>query len=269
MERLHDAAVPIAGREKVSTVVSLLHSGGNCPTFSEISARAGFSPSTANTNKVLFQAHRKPNRTINAEFRFSEAGDPSRVNWPPASGHRDAFDRTLQLTSQASEGVVFVKKWAFLALAAVLFASFAGAASAKTSLMAEIEPLLGTKYAWGGTTTKGFDCSGFTMYVFAKFNIQLPHSSKLQAKQGEKVEKDKLRPGDLVFFDTGGNGISHVGIFIGDGKFAHASTDDGVVITDLDDKYYAKRYVTARRILDEKAYQKWAAEDKKAAETRS
>ena len=82
------------------------------------------------------------------------------------------------------------------------------------------------------------------------------------AKKGVKVAKEDLREGDLVFFNTSGKGISHVGIYVGDGKFAHASTSKGVVITALSDKYYAKRYVTARRILSDSTYEKIAVDSR-------
>ena len=146
-----------------------------------------------------------------------------------------------------------------MALLAVVMALTTAGASAGSKMDAVIKELLGTPYKYGGTTPKGFDCSGFTAYVFAKFGIELPHNSASMAKQGVKVAKADLRPGDLVFFNTSGKGISHVGIYIGDGKFAHASTSKGVVITPLSDKYYAKRYVTARRILNDGAYEKIAA----------
>ena len=96
---------------------------------------------------------------------------------------------------------------------------------------------------------KGFDCSGFTQYVFKSFGIHLSHSSKSQAVEGTAVKKNELRKGDLVFFKTDGKGISHVGIFLGDGKFAHSSSKHGVIIDDISEAYYVKRYVTAARIL--------------------
>jgi cell wall-associated NlpC family hydrolase len=146
------------------------------------------------------------------------------------------------------------------ALLAIVFAFTTAGASAGSKMDAVIEDLLGTSYKYGGTTTKGFDCSGFTAYVFAKFGIDLPHQSAAMAEKGVKVAKEDLREGDLVFFNTSGKGISHVGIYIGDGKFAHASTSKGVVITPLSDKYYANRYVTARRILSDTVYGKIAVD---------
>ncbi|MBN3524418.1 C40 family peptidase [Paenibacillus apiarius] len=143
----------------------------------------------------------------------------------------------------------------------VLFTFSAGSTFAASKMDNKIEDLLGISYKYGGSTTSGFDCSGFTKYVFDSFEIDLPRSSSSQFDVGEKVSKDELRPGDLVFFDTsGGNGISHVGIFVGDGKFAHASTDKGTRIDKLSMDYYEKRYVGAKRVMSESQYSSYATE---------
>ena len=114
------------------------------------------------------------------------------------------------------------------------------------------EPLVGTRYRYGGSTENGFDCSGFTRSVFEKFDISLPRSSREMAKIGTEVEKDELLPGDLVFFDIRRRGyVSHVGIYVGDGKIVHASRHSGVTYDSLSEEYYEKRYFSARRVLDQ------------------
>jgi cell wall-associated NlpC family hydrolase len=136
----------------------------------------------------------------------------------------------------------------------------AGSVFANSRMDGVISDVIGTPYRSAGTTTNGFDCSGFTMYVFNKLGVDLPHQSGSQARLGKKVAKDDLIPGDLVFFNTNGRGISHVGIYVGDGKFAHSSSSKGVTISGLSDSYYSKRYVTARRIMSPETFEKYADE---------
>ncbi|MEK3758346.1 MULTISPECIES: C40 family peptidase [unclassified Paenibacillus] len=153
-----------------------------------------------------------------------------------------------------------MKKGIVWLLSIVLLLSFGSekaSADDSTRLDQEVNDVMGTPYKWGGTkASEGFDCSGFIIYIFGKFNLDLPRTSKSQASAGEYVAKSDLRPGDLVFFDTGGNGISHAGIYVGDNKFAHSSSNNGVSITKLSSSYYKDRYVTARRTISESTYQK-------------
>lgn len=109
---------------------------------------------------------------------------------------------------------------------------------------------VGVPYRNGGTTSKGMDCSGLVFNVYRSFGIALPRTSRAQSRFGREISRSELRPGDLVFFSTTGHGVSHVGIYSGRGEFIHASTRARRVRFDrLDNKYFRKRFVVARRVL--------------------
>ena len=118
-----------------------------------------------------------------------------------------------------------------------------------SAIIATAKKYIGVPYVWGGSTPSGFDCSGFVQYVFNAHGISLPRVSKEQYGVGTKVSKSSLKAGDLVFFNTEGNGVSHLGIYIGNNQFIHASTSKGVTITSLSNTYWAPRYYGAKRIL--------------------
>ncbi|WP_181186170.1 C40 family peptidase [Alkalicoccus urumqiensis] len=137
-----------------------------------------------------------------------------------------------------------------MVLSAILF--FSPGESFSDDLLTEAEEQLGAPYEFGGTTPEGFDCSGFAGYVFAQFDVILPRSTSEQFYFGESVKKEDLQAGDIVFFQTRGDRVSHSGIYIEDGEFIHASATNGISISSIEDPYYWKeRYLGARRVFEE------------------
>jgi hypothetical protein len=117
-------------------------------------------------------------------------------------------------------------------------------------VMKLIKKLIATPYHYGGKNPSGFDCSGFTSYIYQNaLNIRITPASVEQYRLGKKISNDNLLFGDLIFFNTTGRIPSHVGIYTGNNSFAHASTVKGVTISSLNSEYYKKRYVGARRVV--------------------
>jgi cell wall-associated NlpC family hydrolase len=116
-------------------------------------------------------------------------------------------------------------------------------------LLESAERWLGTPYRYGSTTRQGTDCSGFVMRIYEESGLAVPRSTKDQFLSGVPVEEQELSVGDLLFFNTNGVGVSHVGIYAGDNTVIHASSKNGVVRQSFSDTYLAKTYLGARRIL--------------------
>jgi len=117
------------------------------------------------------------------------------------------------------------------------------------TLIATALSVRGTPYRNGGSDPSGFDCSGFTQWVFAHHGVALPREVDEQFKVGKKIKLDDLKPGDLVFFHTVSRGASHVGIFVADDQFVHAPSSKGVVrVESINASYWSSRFVGGRRL---------------------
>lgn len=151
-----------------------------------------------------------------------------------------------------SDGVVGATTWDALK-------SFRGASSVsrgkpdlrKAQMMIEFaKQYLGVPYVWAGRSPGGFDCSGYIYYVFEHFGVSLPRMADGQFEVGIPIPRNDLQPGDLVFFSTYEPGPSHVGIYLGNEQFLHASSGAGhVTITPMANPYHRDRYIGARRVL--------------------
>ncbi|HIC8392019.1 TPA: bifunctional murein DD-endopeptidase/murein LD-carboxypeptidase, partial [Escherichia coli] len=119
----------------------------------------------------------------------------------------------------------------------------------KSRIMDQYADWKGVRYRLGGSTKKGIDCSGFVQRTFREqFGLELPRSTYEQQEMGKSVSRSNLRTGDLVLFRAGSTG-RHVGIYIGNNQFVHASTSSGVIISSMNEPYWKKRYNEARRVL--------------------
>ena len=136
------------------------------------------------------------------------------------------------------------------------FLDLTESSSSNSDIAATAKQYLGTGYVYGGASPRGFDCSGFTMYVYSQHGYSLPHSatSQWQSGLGTRVYSiSELQPGDLVLFKKSGTGskrASHVGIYIGGNQFVHASTSTvGVIVSNMSDAYYTSGFVGGRRLV--------------------
>lgn len=119
------------------------------------------------------------------------------------------------------------------------------------TLLESVDSWYGVRYRSGGNTKSGVDCSGFSVAVYeAVYGINLPRVSREQYRISRKISTTELMEGDLLFFNTRGHGVSHVGVYLGNNKFIHASVSKGVMVSGLFEPYFIKRFVGAGRIDD-------------------
>ncbi|MTC59298.1 bifunctional murein DD-endopeptidase/murein LD-carboxypeptidase [Providencia rustigianii] len=120
----------------------------------------------------------------------------------------------------------------------------------KSKIMDQYASWKGVSYRLGGTTKSGIDCSSFVQRTFfEQFGVQLPRTTSEQESSGKSVKRNSLKAGDLVLFKTGRR-MKHVGIYIGDNKFVHASTSNGVIVSEMSNDYWSKRYYASRRVIN-------------------
>lgn len=151
-----------------------------------------------------------------------------------------------QDTLQSQDEVIHIDENRNLAEDSLRNFNFTAEYRVKEMLYQQFREWEGTPYLYGGSTKRGIDCSALVQRIFASaFELNVPRSTYYQVKIGEKVDRKKLEVLDLVFFklETG----RHVGIYLGDGKFIHASTSMGVIISTLENPYWSRNYWTARR----------------------
>lgn len=148
------------------------------------------------------------------------------------------------------------KKWFIPIFASFIIFSGFGATNTEAASVSDVtttaKQYLKAPYLYGGTSIEyGIDCSAYTRFVFSKLGINLPRTSAAQYQLGSKVAKSDLQEGDLVFFNTTGRGVSHVGIYIGNGQFISATTSSGVKIDSINDPYYwGSKYIGAKRVAN-------------------
>ncbi|GAC1355401.1 MAG: hypothetical protein NVSMB31_15840 [Vulcanimicrobiaceae bacterium] len=179
----------------------------------------------------------KAHASVVSTQTVADVESPDVATWTPDTAAVASFNQSTEAAaSTKSRGI----------------SRFASRILARTSSIAQgltrsALRFIGTPYVFGGTQPGGFDCSGYTQHVFARMGLHIPRTADAQYYAGSKI-RGGMKPGDLVFFQTYEPGPSHVGIYLGNGQFAHASSH-GVMVSRMSDSYWSSRYIGAKRLV--------------------
>jgi len=203
----------------------------------------GCSPSSSGSRYNKPPEKEKEAKT--SSVRFTSEGDTTKSDKVETGSYynRPEFDE-LPVEENPVDAKEFIRKYE-------KFGEISAALTPREKILFEIVRFLDTPYKYGGNSEKGIDCSAFTQQVYDNtLGIKLPRSASEQYKVGEKISnKTSLQFGDLIFFDTRSSSYpGHVGIYIGEDMFVHASRSQGVIVSSLKSSYYAARFISARRV---------------------
>lgn len=203
---------------------------------------------------------------INSQRQISTDENPSYITVPGISFTPEGILRNTESGGSKSiktEEIPVVEKWSLLEAKTSLIEKLSSlqykyammidvdVESLKNlSLLRVIDDWFGTKYRYGGESKRGVDCSALTgTLLMAVYGFTVPRTARQQYQASKKIKKEELQEGDLVFFNTTG-GVSHVGLYLENDYFVHASSSQGVTISNLNEPYFHKRYIGAGRVLD-------------------
>jgi cell wall-associated NlpC family hydrolase len=211
-----------------------------------------FSGCSSSSSSQRFKQN-KSDRNSNSNPRFESSDTTKRYSRVSPKNERIVFNDLPPDTSDEFDEMPIeenpVDKTNFVSHFEKL-KTFNVALTPREKVLFEVIKYLETPYKYGGSSQKGMDCSAFTLQVYQNsLSVEIPRSAREQYSSGEKISKDELKFGDLVFFNTTKRSFpGHVGIYLGEDQFVHASRSQGVTVSSLEDTYYKKRFVGARRV---------------------
>jgi lipoprotein Spr len=226
----------------------VIYSGFVLSLASCTSLKTAFTGKKENVNPAVASAEKKESIFLD---KISMPVEKSSTRLEPVSPGNTTKPETFITKTKIYEPALSVEKVSPLQIKYSVLMNTPVEEVTNTRMFEFIDDWYGTKYRLGGTTKKGIDCSAFSQYLFAAvFGISLPRTAREQYKMTNRISRTELKEGDLIFFNTRG-GVSHVGVYLQNNKFVHASTSEGVAISDIFDSYWVRRFIGVGRLKNE------------------